>query len=35
MKDNGEDTTTIVVGKVATSKNPYLHPSDIRVLQDV
>ncbi|KAM3314643.1 hypothetical protein ACQJBY_033446 [Aegilops geniculata] len=34
-KDNGEDKTAVVVGKVAISKNPCLHPGDIRVLEAV
>uniref|UniRef100_A0A453I942 RNA-dependent RNA polymerase n=2 Tax=Aegilops tauschii subsp. strangulata TaxID=200361 RepID=A0A453I942_AEGTS len=34
-KDNGKEKTAVVVGKVAVSKNPCLHPGDIRVLEAV
>ncbi|XBH57224.1 hypothetical protein VPH35_078869 [Triticum aestivum] len=34
-KDNRKDKTAVVVGKVAISKNPCLHPGDIRVLEAV
>nr|BAJ85295.1 predicted protein [Hordeum vulgare subsp. vulgare] len=34
-EDNGKDKTAVVVGKVAVSKNPCLHPGDIRVLEAV
>ncbi|VAH48593.1 unnamed protein product [Triticum turgidum subsp. durum] len=34
-EDNGKEKTAVVVGKVAVSKNPCLHPGDIRVLEAV
>ncbi|XP_048571282.1 probable RNA-dependent RNA polymerase 2 [Triticum urartu] len=34
-EDNGTEKTAVVVGKVAVSKNPCLHPGDIRVLEAV
>ncbi|KAF9626299.1 hypothetical protein IFM89_032148 [Coptis chinensis] len=35
VDDNVDDTTPVVVGKVVVTKNPCLHPGDIRVLQAV
>ncbi|CAK8563059.1 unnamed protein product [Lathyrus sativus] len=32
---NGDDSTCIIVGKVVVTKNPCLHPGDIRVLDAV
>ncbi|VAH90353.1 unnamed protein product [Triticum turgidum subsp. durum] len=34
-EDNGTEKTAVVVGRVAVSKNPCLHPGDIRVLEAV
>jgi hypothetical protein len=34
-KDNGDDGKAVLVGKVTISKNPCLHPGDIRVLEAV
>jgi hypothetical protein len=32
---DGDDSTCIIVGKVVVTKNPCLHPGDIRVLDAV
>ncbi|KAJ1439035.1 RNA-dependent RNA polymerase, eukaryotic-type [Sesbania bispinosa] len=34
-KSDGDDSTRIIVGKVVVTKNPCLHPGDIRVLDAV